>query len=221
MAWTIHKPGQGYWVRVMTAVLAGVAVLAAAAWAWNQAKALPIPTPEHRLTVTSVEGSFQPGEPITLESAEADRPVGRAIVVEFSPTQVGGVVTIEGFEPRAGFRDPSGTREIRAEDGGTATVNQTIGVPLFPRQYLMAGIAAVVILAGTAVTYWLVGVKRAVVDFLIATDNEMKKVNWSSWRDVRNSTWVVIVASILIAAGLYAADIMFGYFFRFVGVLQN
>ena len=35
----IYKPGQGYWTRVMTAVGAGVLVLAGAAWLWAEIEA--------------------------------------------------------------------------------------------------------------------------------------------------------------------------------------
>src|SRR4051812_12203781 len=32
----IYKHGQGYWVRMMTAVMAGIMFLSCAAWAWGQ-----------------------------------------------------------------------------------------------------------------------------------------------------------------------------------------
>lgn len=34
MALGIYKPGQGYWVRVLSAVGLGALILATAAWAW-------------------------------------------------------------------------------------------------------------------------------------------------------------------------------------------
>src|SRR5262245_43670389 len=37
MAIGIYKPGQGYWVRVLTASLLGVLILATSAWIWGQA----------------------------------------------------------------------------------------------------------------------------------------------------------------------------------------
>ena len=45
------------------------------------------------------------------------------------------------------------------------------------------------------------------VDFLIATDGEMKKVNWSTARDIRMSTVVVIFASLVLAGCLFASGL--------------
>ena len=42
-------------------------------------------------------------------------------------------------------------------------------------------------------TYWVVGVNRKANDFFIATEGEMKKVNWSTRAEVIRSTKVVIV----------------------------
>jgi preprotein translocase subunit SecE len=71
------------------------------------------------------------------------------------------------------------------------------------------------------VIYYFVGVKPRSVDFLVATDGEMKKVNWSTRKDVIASTWVVIAASIVLAAGLFVVDILFSEFFRLIGVLDT
>src|SRR4051794_27595210 len=40
----VYKYGQGYWVRMMTAVLAGIMFLACAAWAWAEVEKVHIPT---------------------------------------------------------------------------------------------------------------------------------------------------------------------------------
>jgi preprotein translocase SecE subunit len=58
------------------------------------------------------------------------------------------------------------------------------------------------------------------VDFLIATDSEMKKVNWTSRREIIGSTKVVIAFMFAIAALLFLTDIFFGYFFQFIKVLK-
>jgi preprotein translocase subunit SecE len=49
----------------------------------------------------------------------------------------------------------------------------------------------------------------------------MKKVNWSTRREVMGSTWVVIAASFIIAAILYVVDLGFQYFFVAIDVLQR
>jgi hypothetical protein len=54
----IHKPEQGYWVRVLSAVFFGVLVLAGAAWAWSQAEAADLPPGAFILELASIDGSF-------------------------------------------------------------------------------------------------------------------------------------------------------------------
>ena len=68
---------------------------------------------------------------------------------------------------------------------------------------------------------WRLMNKPANVDFLIATDSEMKKVNWTSRKDLIGSTKVVIAFMFLIAFFLFAVDVIFGYFFYMIDVLKN
>ncbi len=58
------------------------------------------------------------------------------------------------------------------------------------------------------------------VDFLIATDSEMKKVNWTTRKELIGSTKVVIFFVILISAILFILDLLFGYFFQLIKVLE-
>lgn len=67
--------------------------------------------------------------------------------------------------------------------------------------------------------WWLTN-KPANVDFLISTDSEMKKVNWTSRRELIGSTKVVIVFMFLIALFLFVADLVFWTFFWLIGVLK-
>ena len=50
-------------------------------------------------------------------------------------------------------------------------------------------------------------------DFLIATEGEMKKVSWSSKKDVIGSTKVVIVTTFILAAILFGVDLLFKLLF--------
>jgi preprotein translocase SecE subunit len=61
---------------------------------------------------------------------------------------------------------------------------------------------------------------RKASDFMIATEGEMKKVNWSTKREVIGSTKVVIVFTILLAILLAVVDLAFRYLFRTIGVLK-
>jgi preprotein translocase SecE subunit len=82
------------------------------------------------------------------------------------------------------------------------------------------GVAAGFVVA-FAVFAWRMMNKPSNVDFLIATDSEMKKVNWTSRRDLIGSTKVVIVFMFLIALILFLVDIIFSYFFYLIGVLKH
>lgn len=86
--------------------------------------------------------------------------------------------------------------------------------------YLQGGAAAVVFLIGAVMIYWLVYVKPRTSEFLIATEGEMKKVNWSNRREIIGSTWVVVSVSVIIAAILFVVDIGFSRFFRMINVLE-
>jgi len=56
--------------------------------------------------------------------------------------------------------------------------------------------------------YWLLN-KALVADFMIAAEGELKKVNWSSRREVVVSTVVVIVVLVGMAVLLGATDMIF------------
>jgi len=90
-----------------------------------------------------------------------------------------------------------------------------------PGLYLKVGIPAVVVIALGLLIWWVVGVHRRSCDFMIATDGEMKKVNWSTRREVIASTKVVIVVTLLMAGLLFVIDLGFMNFFRLIGVLRS
>lgn len=72
----------------------------------------------------------------------------------------------------------------------------------------------VVILVGlVAGMYWLLN-KPAVADFLIAAEGELKKVNWSSRKEIAVSTLVVIIVVLLMAALLGTTDFVFQLVFQ-------
>jgi preprotein translocase subunit SecE len=84
---------------------------------------------------------------------------------------------------------------------------------------------SIYIIAGLAIAFglfvWYMMNKPGNADFLIATDSEMKKVNWTSRRELIGSTKVVIIFMFLIAFLLFAFDIIFGYLFYFLDVLKT
>ncbi|MHC5082316.1 MAG: preprotein translocase subunit SecE [Planctomycetota bacterium] len=64
-----------------------------------------------------------------------------------------------------------------------------------------------------ALIYWLSN-KPSIADFLIAAEGEIKKVSWSSRKEIINSTVIVIVVVVIVAAGLGLVDLGFQLFFR-------
>jgi preprotein translocase SecE subunit len=71
------------------------------------------------------------------------------------------------------------------------------------------------------ILYHLVWRKPRSVDFLVATEGEMKKVNWSTRQEVVGSTVVVIMLAALIALFCKVWDILFAAFFISVDVLDG
>ena len=80
---------------------------------------------------------------------------------------------------------------------------------------------AVAFFVAFALFAWRMMNKPSNVDFLVATDSEMKKVNWTSRKDLIGSTKVVIIFMFLIAMILFLVDIVFSYFFYLIGVLKH
>src|SRR4030042_97216 len=78
--------------------------------------------------------------------------------------------------------------------------------------WLSAIVPLGVFLAVVVFLYWLVN-KQTVADFMIASEGELKKVSFSSKREIAVSTFVVIVVVILTAVMLGLADVCFTLFF--------
>jgi preprotein translocase subunit SecE len=60
--------------------------------------------------------------------------------------------------------------------------------------------------------FWLVN-KPSVADFMVAAEGEMKKVSWSSRKEIAVSTFIVIMVVILMAVLLGVTDLVFQVFF--------
>ena len=80
------------------------------------------------------------------------------------------------------------------------------------------GVPSVLVVGLAALMFWMVNRPRS-AEFLIATEGEMKKVSWSSKKEIIGSTKVVIVATLMMAVTLYAVDAGFALLFRWMGVM--
>jgi preprotein translocase subunit SecE len=74
--------------------------------------------------------------------------------------------------------------------------------------YLAYSLPAVLFSAIAVLMVWFLN-KPTVVDFLIATESEMKKVSWSSRAELFGSTAVVIATVFMLAILIYLVDIVF------------
>jgi preprotein translocase subunit SecE len=89
---------------------------------------------------------------------------------------------------------------------GTLDVTQATG--LWISATVPLGLFALI----AAFLYWLVN-RPTVADFLIASEGELKKVSFSSRKEIVTSTFVVIIVVFLMAFMLGAADFVFDMFF--------
>ena len=85
--------------------------------------------------------------------------------------------------------------------------------------YCQSGMAVVMILVFGGLVYWLLN-KPNIADFMIATEVEMKKVNWPSKKEIIGSTWVVICGTLILAGFLFFINIGFAALFKKIGVLM-
>lgn len=227
MSLGIYKPGQGYWVRVMTSGLIAIITIAAAAWLWNQASLIAenLPKAGWSLDLKSVPGDMKPGSPVTLFGAAADGvtppKLGTATVADFT----GQTVTVKDLNLIA-KSDPTQIQFLMAGDTPAAeaartAVSRRASVPLIEPTLFSGIVVAVVISIGAFIGYYLVGVRAGTVEFLIATDFEMKRVNWSTPREIMGNTYVVIFACVFVTLLLFLFDRMYENIFKLIGVLPR
>jgi preprotein translocase SecE subunit len=86
-----------------------------------------------------------------------------------------------------------------------------------PRTSMIVAAAFAVVVG--ALAFWLQN-KPSNVAFLIDTDSEMKKVNWTSRKELIGSTKIVIGFMVIMALMLFVVDILFGEFFYLINVLK-
>ncbi len=88
------------------------------------------------------------------------------------------------------------------------------------RLYIQAGVSTAVILFFAGLIFYLLN-KPVIADFMIATEAEMRKVNWPTRREVVGSTWVVICGTFLMALVLLVVQGLFYELFVAINVLKS
>jgi preprotein translocase subunit SecE len=71
---------------------------------------------------------------------------------------------------------------------------------------MLVGFTAFVVC--TAAIAWLVLMTHGIVDFLILTEAELRKVSWPTKRDLYQQTVVVIVVSVMLGIMILVVDLM-------------
>ena len=74
-------------------------------------------------------------------------------------------------------------------------------------------VPAAVLAVFSGLSFWLVN-KPGIADFMIVSEGELKKVNWSSKDELFVSTVVVISVVIIMAALLGFSDLVLGWIFQ-------
>ena len=84
------------------------------------------------------------------------------------------------------------------------------------RILVQAGVPLVLFLVLSWLIYRILN-KHEVADFMIATEGEMKKVSWSTRKEIMTSTKVVIYTVLSLALMLFAVDFCFRLAFEEMG----
>jgi preprotein translocase subunit SecE len=79
-------------------------------------------------------------------------------------------------------------------------------------------VPGVLLLLGLWAGYRIVNVPEF-ADFLIAVEAEMNKVSWPTRSELYRSCVVVLVTLLLLSTVLFAFDVFWGLFFKWIGVL--
>ncbi|MDX2117757.1 MAG: preprotein translocase subunit SecE [Planctomycetota bacterium] len=221
----------------MTAVGAALLIAAFAAWLWQQVGLVNLPNKQYSVAVRQVVSGelAKPGTPVTLYSSKFNKEgkseaLGTSKIISVETLTASSTIVIEPPAMNAG-RVPQDADQIGAPAPATGTetfaaaalvpLASISGVPVIQPVYVQAGVAIVILLIGAGFVYWLVGLRPTSVDFLVSTDGEMKKVNWSTRREIMGSTWVVIGATFLISLIIFVCDLGLQAFFTAIGVLQR
>ena len=77
----------------------------------------------------------------------------------------------------------------------------------------MVPVFVFIVLSGLG--FWLVN-RISVADFMISAEGEMKKVSWSSRKEITISTFIVISVVVIVAVLLGVTDLIFQVFFRWL-----
>ena len=99
---------------------------------------------------------------------------------------------------------------------GAVYLSEKIGAT---NAYLKFGLPTLLLMGLAAAMYFWVVNYPSRADFMIATESEMKKVSWSSRREISGSTKVVIVTTVIIASMLFGVDFALAELFKWLRIM--
>lgn len=229
MAFAIYKSGQGYWTRMLTAIGTGIVVMSAVGWLWAELDSGPFAVEKsYTMTLAPVPGEVKDTDPMSnwglrLEAVEAGDGALRIDVLEsgsaaieqgFSRDDV--VVTVGGQPVADRAVLAKAIKELGKEENLVVGVTRSESIVL----YVQASVAvAVIVIAG--VLLWLIMNRPRAVDFMIATEAEMRKVNWPSKNEIRGSTIVVVCGTFILSVFLWTINLVFGWLFIRINILEG
>lgn len=242
MALSIYKPGQGFWTRILTA--AGVAALVVTGVFWIWAELAVIGTgpataskPRSELAQRLVSWGVANQHPIAALSAIRDvqtkiAPNESATFILLDNQNANYTISAQQLQTAWDFRLPSEsaiTRRIENTlprpphkltlDGTTVLADLPPTFAYTNRLYIQLIVSVCILAFFTVLTWWLLN-KPRIVDFMIATEAEMKKVNWPTRRETVGSTIVVVSGTFMMAVGLWVVDLIFSELFININILH-
>lgn len=241
MAFSIYKPGQGYWTRVLTAIGAGALVLASVAWLWSELDGVDVSVNRTHVLEFRNGGDFGDDLESRLtelgielqNSGSSPKPSTNAIVdvVAIKSAAKNAMLVRKDQITHVAYEENGQTSSflignlaslINALGGLKSKQPFTMGIkrPHNIVLYIQAG-TAVLILGVFALLLWITLNKPKMVDFMIATEAEMKKVNWPSRQEIIGSTIVVVCGTFLLVVILFTVNIVFGFIFKSIHILEG
>ncbi|MCC5831076.1 MAG: preprotein translocase subunit SecE [Phycisphaeraceae bacterium] len=235
---TIPKPGQGKIARLGSAVGFGVVLLGTVFWLVSEIGSVfsylrevrtdygQLDRPYNRFTqdrdqarvlrvthqtAVNIQNrhrqQLEAEEPVALRMQRVDggRPTSFMIsgVITDGPGQSASLTLVEALP-----RDFDAGRRIESADARNMLI------------WVSGGTAVVLILGGLGMLFFILNRPR-IVDFLIATEDEMRKVNWPSKKEVIGATWVVILGTLFMGVTLWIVDLIFAELFINIGILEG
>lgn len=229
MAFWKYKPTQGYWTRTLSLIGAMAMVAAGAGWIASE---LPTYSVSRSVTV-SIPGQTILSPDLTGLGVRLRQPEAKDLKED--PQLAIEVAAVTNRSPAKRFDVLLNDRIVSVNDQSIESAEQltaalaqtdlakptTLGVlrKKSIKEFVQGGVAAVMIV-GALVYFLYLFNKPGPCEFLIATEAEMKKVNWPSRKELLGSTWLVIAGTFMLALMLYVFDFVFLVFFKMIGVIK-